>query len=183
MTEEIHEIERLIKQSGELADSLIRLARKLRGQGWRAEEPTQAQSEQLAALVKTLIELASRSGEVMHEIDDDRSRRQDKAYVTVRRMVESGTITPQEAAVTLLQAAVINRTMTPAAATEQLANLLRTDLPVSKKIEIRESAKAAFDTGDDVLEKIKPFLKGAAQNSNGQTQEQQQIKKRVAVTP
>ena len=29
MTEEIHEIERLIKQSGELADSLIRLARKL----------------------------------------------------------------------------------------------------------------------------------------------------------
>ena len=29
MTEEIHEIERLIKQSGELADSLIRLAQKL----------------------------------------------------------------------------------------------------------------------------------------------------------
>ena len=29
MTEEIHEIERLIKQSGELADSLIRLAHKL----------------------------------------------------------------------------------------------------------------------------------------------------------
>ena len=30
MTEEIHEIERLIKQSGELADSLIRLAQKLK---------------------------------------------------------------------------------------------------------------------------------------------------------
>jgi hypothetical protein len=181
MAEEVHEIERLIKQSGELADSLLRLARKLRGQGWRAEEPTQAQSEQLAALVKTLIELASRSGEVMHEIDDDRSRRQDKAYVTVRRMVESGTITAQEAAVTLLQAEVVNRNMTPAAATEQLAKLLRPELPVSKKIEIRESARAAFDTGDDVLEKIKPFLKGAAQN--GQPQEQQQIKKKVAVTP
>ena len=182
MTEEIHEIERLIKQSGELADSLLRLARKLREQRWSEVEPTQVQSEQLAALVKTLIELASRSGEVMHEIDD-RSRRQDKAYVTARRMVESGTITPQEAVVTLLQAAVFNRTMTPAAATEQLANLLRTDLPVSKKIQIRESAKAAFEAGDDALEKIKPFLKGAAQNGHGQTQEQQQIKKKVAVTP
>ena len=181
MTEEIHEIERLIKQSGELADSLLRLARKLRGQGWRAEEPTQAQSEHLAALVKSLTELASRSGEVMHEIDNDRRQRRDKAYVTVRRMVESGTITPQEATVTLLQAAVINRTMTPVAATEQLAKLLRPDLPVSKKIEIRESAKAVFDTGGDVLEKIKPFLKGAAQK--GHTQEQQQIKKKVAVTP
>jgi hypothetical protein len=181
MTEEIHEIDRLIKQSGELADSLLRLARKLRQQSWSGVEPTQAQSEHLAALVKSLTELASRSGEVMHEIDNDRRRRQDKAYVTVRRMVESGTITPQEAAVKLLQAAVINRTMTPAAATEQLAKLLRPDLPVSKKIEIRERAKAAFDTGDNVLEKIKPFLKGAAQN--GQAQEEQQIKKKVAVTP
>jgi hypothetical protein len=68
--------------------------------------------------------------------------------------------------------------MTPAAATEQLANLLRTDLPVSKKIEIRESARAAFEAGDDAFEKIKPFLKEAAQ-----PQEQQQIKKTVAVTP
>jgi hypothetical protein len=182
MTEEIQEIERLIKQSGELGDSLLRLARKLRQRSWSAAEPAQTESEHLAALVKHLTELASRSGEVMHVIDDDdRRRRQDKAYVTVRRMVESGTITPQEAAVTLLRAAVTNQTMTPAAATEQLAKLLRPDLPVSKKIEIRESAEAAFDTGDDVLEKIRPFLNGADQN--GQTQEQQQFKKKVAVTP
>jgi hypothetical protein len=32
MTEEIQEVERLIRQSGELADSLIRLAQKLREQ-------------------------------------------------------------------------------------------------------------------------------------------------------
>jgi outer membrane PBP1 activator LpoA protein len=182
MTEETQEIERLIKQSGELADSLLRLAGKLRQRSWSAAEPAQTESEYLAALVKHFTELASRSGEVMHVIDDDdRRRRQDKAYVTVRRMVESGTITPQQAAVTLLQAAVINKTMNPAAAAEQLAKLLRPDLPVSKKIEIRESAKAAFDTGEDILENIKPFLKGAAKN--GQTQEQQQIKKQIAVTP
>jgi hypothetical protein len=181
MTEEIHEIERLIKQSGELADSLLRLARKLRGQGWRAEEPTQAQSEQLAALAKTLIELASRSGEAMHEIDDDRSRWQDKAYGTVRRMVESGTITPQEAAVKLLEVAVIHGTMTPTDAAGQVAKLIRHDLPVSRRIELREITKAAFEAHDDVLEKIKPFLKRAAQNE--QIREQRQIRKRVAVTP
>jgi hypothetical protein len=167
MTEEINEIDRLIKQSGELADSLLRVTRKLREQSWSGLETSRAHSEHLAGLVKRLTELSSRSGKVMHEIDDDRRRRQEEAYVTMRRMVENGTITPQQAAVTLLQAAVTNQTMTPAAATEQVAKLVRPELPVSKKIEVRENVKAAFDTGDDVLEKIKPFLKGAAQN--GQT--------------
>lgn len=166
MTEEINEIDRLIKQSGELADSLLRLARKLGQQSWSAAEPAQTQSEHLAALVKHLTELASRSGEVMHEIDDDRRRRQDKAYVTMRRMVESGTITPQEAAVTLLQAAVTNQTMTPAAASDQLAKLLDPGLAASKKIEIRQTAKTAFEAGEDVVSKVRPFLKGAQQQKN-----------------
>ena len=174
MTEDIHEIDRLIKQSSELADSLLRLARKLREQSSTRIEPTQAQSEQSTALATSLIELVSRSGEVMHEIDDDRRRRQDKAYVTVRRLVESGTITPREAAVTLVQAAVANQTMTPTAATEQVTKLLHPGLPASKKIEIRESAKTAFEAGEDVVIKVRPFLKGA------QEQNTQEIKQTVS---
>src|ERR1700739_540496 len=74
MTEEIHEIERLIKQSGELADSLIRLAQKLKEHHQR----------------------------LLHEIDNEQTSPHQEAYVTVRRMVANGTITPQEAAVKLL---------------------------------------------------------------------------------
>ena len=173
MTEEIQEIDRLIKQSGELADSLLRLARKLQQQQQRAVDPAQERPERLAVLEKQLTELASRSGEVMHEIDDGRRRQQDRAYVTVRRMVESGTITPQEAAITLLQAAVTNRTMTPAVAADELAKLLEPGLPASKKIEIRQTAKTAFETGDDVVSKVRPFLKGAQQ------QKDQQIKQSI----
>jgi len=152
MTEEIHEIERLIKQSGELADSLIRLAHKLQEHNQR----------------------------LLHEIDNEQTSPHHEAYVTVRRMVASGTITPQEAAVKLLQVAVIHGTMTPADATEQVVKLLRPDLPVSRRIELRETTKAAFEADDDVLEKIKPFLKGAVQNRQAR---QQQIGKTVAITP
>ena len=153
MTEEIQEIERLIKQSGELADSLIRLAQKLR----------------------------ERHQHLLHQINNGQANPHDETYVTVRRMVANGTITPQEAAVKLLQVAVIHRTVTPAEAVEQVAKLLRPDLPVSRRIELRETTKAAFEANDDVLEKIKPFLKGAARNE--QPQKHQEIKKTVAVTP
>jgi hypothetical protein len=153
MTEEIQEIERLIKQSGELADSLIRLAQKLR----------------------------ERHQRLLHQLNNGQANPHDETHVTVRRMVANGTITPQEAAVKLLQVAVIHRTVTPAEAVEQVAKLLRPDLPVSRRIELRETTKAAFETNDDVLEKIKPFLKGAGRNE--QTQEQQQIRRRIAVTP
>jgi len=152
MTEEIHEIERLIKQSSELADSLIRLAQKLQ----------------------------ERNQRLLHEIDNEQTSPHHEAYVTVRRMVASGTITPQEAAVKLLQVAVIYGTMTPADATEQVVKLLRPDLPVSRRIQLRETTKAAFEADGDVLESIKPFLKGAIQN---QQTRQQQIGKTVAVTP
>ena len=153
MTEEIHEIERVIKQSGELGDSLIRLAQKLQEHHQR----------------------------LLHEIDNEQTSPHHEAYVTVRRMVASGTITPQEAAVKLLQVAVIHGTMTPADATEQVVKLLRPDLPVSRRIQLRETTKAAFEADGDVLAKIKPFLNGAARNE--QTQERQQIRKTVAVTP
>jgi hypothetical protein len=179
MTEEIQEIDRLIRQSGELADSLIRLEAKLRERHLRNAPPIEEQSERLGALLKQLTELAASSSGVAHQIDNERTRQQDKAYVTVRRMVANGTITSQEAAATLLQAAVIQGTMTPADATEQLVKLLRPELPVSRKIEIRAMAKAAFEARDDVVAKVRPFFKGARQ----QRTEEQQMGKTVAVTP
>src|ERR1700747_2259395 len=143
MTEEIHEIERLIKQSGELADSLIRLAHELQEHHQR----------------------------LLHKIDNEQTSPHHEAYVTVRRMVASGTITPQEAAVKFLQVAVIHETMTPADATEQVVKFPLPALSVSRKIQLRETPKAAFEADGDVLEKIKPFLKGATQNQ--QTRGQQ----------
>jgi len=151
MTEEIQEIERLIKQSGELVDSLSRLAQRLREQHQR----------------------------LVHEVDHERAVPHHEIYFTARRMVANGSITPQE--VKLLQVAVIQGTMTPADAVEQVAKLLHPDLPISRRIELRETIKAAFEANNDVLEKIKPLLKGAAQNE--QTREHQETKKKVAVTP
>jgi len=70
--------------------------------------------------------------------------------------------------------------MTPTDATEQVVKLLRPDLPVSRRIQLRETTKAAFEADEDVLEKIKPFLKRAVQNRQAR---QQQIGKTVAITP
>jgi hypothetical protein len=53
--------------------------------------------------------------------------------------------------------------MSPEFAVEQLVKLLRPNLSASQRIEIREAAKAAFEAGDDVLSKIRPFVKGAQQ--------------------
>ena len=47
MTEEIQEIERLIKQSGELGDSLIRLARKLQERNRHQRRNDEERSENL----------------------------------------------------------------------------------------------------------------------------------------
>lgn len=41
--------------------------------------------------------------------------------------------------------------MSPDFAVEQLIKLLHPDLPVSRKIEIRETTRAAFEAGDDVV--------------------------------
>ena len=117
----------------------------------------------------------------LHEIDNEQAGPEHEAYLAMRRMVVSGTITPQEAAVKLLEVAVIHGTMTPADSAGQVAKLLRPELPVSRRIELRETTKAAFEANDDVLEKIKPFLKGAGRNE--QPQKHQKTKKAVAVTP
>jgi hypothetical protein len=179
MTEEIQEIERLIKQSAELGDSLIRLVRKLQEQNRHQMRNDEQRSENLRALHKTLTDLRSYIGVAKSEIGAYRHYNQDEAYTKARVAVVDGTATPQEAVIELLCAGVADKTMTADFALEQLAKLLRPDLPVSRRIQIRETAKAAFETGDDVVGKIKPFLKGAGQ----QQTEHQQARKAVAMAP
>src|SRR5258708_21127094 len=179
MTEEIQEIERLIRQSSELGDSLIRLARKLQEQNRHQARSYEEPSENLHALQKTLTDLRSQIDDAECEISAYRHYSKDGGYAKARVAVAEGTATPQEAAIELLRVSVADKTMTPDFAVEQLAKLLRPDLPVSRRIEIREAAKAAFQTADDVVSKIRPFLKGASQQ---QAQEHQQIRKTVAVS-
>ena len=105
---------------------------------------------------------------------------QDEAYVKARVAVVDGTATPQEAVIELLRVGVADKTMTPDFAVEQLAKLLRPDLPVSRRIQIREIAKAAFETGDDVVGKIKPFLRdGQRQAEQIRNSEKRTISRRT----
>ncbi len=179
MTEEIQEIERLIKQSAELADSLIMLARKLQEKNQKQVRVNEERWENLHALDKTLTDLRSYIEVAKREIGSYRHYGQGEAYPKAHVAVLDGTATPPEAAIELLRAGVASKTMTADFALEQLAKLLRPDLPVSRRIQIRETAKAAFETGDDVVGKIKPFLKGAGQ----QQTEHQQARKTVAMAP
>jgi hypothetical protein len=77
------------------------------------------------------------------------------------------------AVIELLRAFVADNKMAPGQAIEELVKLVRTDLPTSGKIAIREAAKAAFETGDDIVGKIRPFLKNAS------TEQQRKVNKRV----
>jgi hypothetical protein len=178
MSEEIQEIERLIKQSGELADSLIRFARKLQEQKQndRRAQITDKQAERLVALDNRLIDVSETIDSVTDHV---RTLRYEHLYAKARQSVATETATPQEAAIKFLQAAVADRTMTPDQAVQEVAKLLRPDLSASQKIKIRETAKAAFEAGDDAAGKIRPFLKGARQ----QQTEQQVARKTIAVTP
>jgi hypothetical protein len=155
MNDEIQDIETLIKQSGELSDSLIRLARKLQERDRHRAQSREERAQNLATLHRKLTNLRS-------HID-----------------LVNGTATPQEAVVELLRVGVADKTISPDSAVEQLAKLLRPDLPVSRRIEIRETAKAAFEAGDDVLGKVRPFLKETPQEVTAK----QRASKTIAVTP
>src|SRR5260221_1111976 len=179
MTEEIQEIERLIKQSAELGESLIRLVRKLQEQNRHQMRNYEERSENLRALHKTLTDLRSYIGVAKSEIGAYRHYNQDEAYAKPRVAVVDGTATPQEAVLELLWVGVADKTISPDSAVEQLAKLLRPDLPVSRRIEIRETAKAAFEAGDDVLGKVRPFLKETPQEVTAK----QRAGKTIAVTP
>jgi len=179
MNDEIQEIERLIRQSGELADSLIRLARKLQEQSRRQAQNYEERSENLAALHKKLTYLRSYIDVVKREIGSQRHYNQDEDYAKARIAVVDGTVTPQGAVIELLRVGVADKTISPDSAVEQLAKLLRPDLPVSRRIEIRETAKAAFEAGDDVLGKVRPFLKETPQEGTAKLR----ASKTIAVTP
>jgi len=180
MTEEIQEIERLIKQAGGLADSLIRYARKLREQSQNAPTPNQERSEGFAALLEKLMDVGACSGALSQEMEKEQNRYQRQANAKARIAVTAGTSSLQEALIELLRAEVAKKTMSQHSATEQLLKLLPSDLPASRKIEICQQVQAAFQAGDDVVSEIRPFLKGANQQ---QAQKHQQIRKNVPITP
>jgi hypothetical protein len=116
---------------------------------------------------------------VKSEIGPRKFYNQDEASVKASVVVVNGTATPQEAGVELLRVGVADKTISPDSAVEQLAKLLRPDLPVSRRIEIRETAKAPFEAGDDVLGKVRPFLKETPQEVTAK----QRPSKTIAVTP
>jgi hypothetical protein len=72
---------------------------------------------------------------------------------------------PHEAALELLFAAVADKAMTSERAASEIAKLLRPDLPVSRRIAIREDVKKAFEIGDDFANRIQPFLKNTIQQA------------------
>jgi len=177
MNEEIQEIERLVRQSGELAESLIQLARKLQQRMHQADNDEKPLGD--VALYEKLANLHSYIELVKREIDPHRHYNRDETDAKAFKAVIDGTATREAAIIELLRIGVAEKRMTPELAAEQLAKLFRPDLAVSQRIHIREIAKAAFSTGDDVSSKVTPFLKGAQR----QQSEQQGAGKRIAMTP
>jgi hypothetical protein len=174
MTEEIQEIEKLIKQSAELGDSLIRLARKLQEQSKKQVRVDEERWDNLRALDNTLTDLRSYIEVAKRENDPYRHSGQDEAYPKTHTAAVDETASPQEADIELLRAGVDGKTITADAAAEQLAKLA--DLPASRRIQIRGAVKAAFEAGDDVISKIRPYLKRSTQVT------EQHARKTIAVT-
>ncbi len=160
MSEEIQQIDRLIKQSAELSNSLIRLARKIQEQNTSKTQLNQEQAEDLRALHAKLTDLRSQIDVVKREI---LTHRYDHIYAS-----------PQEA-IQVLSARVTDKTMTPEQSVTELTSLLRTDLPASRKIEICQTAKASLEAGDDIAGKLRPFLK----NAPDQAERQRKVNKMV----
>lgn len=174
MTEEIQEIERLIKQSAELGDSLIRLARKLQEQNQKQARVYEERWDSLHALNKTLTDLRLYIEVARREMDPYQHYGQDEGYAKAHTAAVGETTSPQEGAIELLRADVAGKKITADAAAEQLAKSL--DLPASRRIQIREIVKAAFEAGDDVVSKIRPYLKRSTQVT------EQHARKTIAVT-
>jgi hypothetical protein len=159
MNEEIQEIDKLTKQTGELADSLIRYARKLQEQSQPPLNRSQDRSEHFATLLEKLMDLGAFSGVLAQEMEKERLSGHSQAHVKTLSGVTKGTDNPHEAEIELLRVSVADQRMSPNSAAQQLLTLLRPDLPVSRKIEIRENAKTAFEAGSEVFSKVKTFLR------------------------
>src|SRR5260221_11543008 len=172
MSEDLQQIERLIKQSTELSDSLVRLARKLQEQNERKVQINREQAQHLGAPHEQLTDLRTHIDAVNHEI---RTQRYDRMYAEARQAVEEHALSPQDAVIEVLRAAVADKTMTSEQAAAQLVSVVRTDLPASRKIEIDQTARASLEAGDDIAGKIRPFLK----NAPDQAEQQRKVNKRV----
>ena len=96
MSEDIQEIERLIKQSTEFSESLIRLARKLQEQNRSNRQVTQQREQDLSALNAKLTDLRTHIDVLKGEIGPQRLC--DEAYAKARQAVVEQTATPQGAA-------------------------------------------------------------------------------------
>jgi hypothetical protein len=124
MSDEIQDIEKLIRQSGELSDSLIRLARKLEERNRHRAQRHEERAQNLATLHMELNDLSSHIDLVNNELGLRQNYNQDEAYVKARVAVVDGTVTPQEAVVELLRVGVTDKSTSPDFAVEQLAKLL-----------------------------------------------------------
>src|SRR5260221_12048903 len=87
MSEDLQEIERLIKQSAELSDSLIRLARKLQKENTSKTQANREQAQDLHALHTKLTDLRSHIDVVKHEL---LAHRYDHVYVTPQKPPDEG---------------------------------------------------------------------------------------------
>ena len=171
MSEDLQQIERLIKQSMDLGDSLVRLVRKLQEQNERKMQINQEQVQHLGALHAQLTDLRTHIDAVNHEIRTQRYN----MYAEARQAVEEHALSPQKAVIEVLRAAVADKTITSEQAAAQLVSLLRADLPASRKIEVRQTAKASLEARDDIAGKIRPFLK----NDPDQAEQQRKVNNRV----
>ena len=90
-------------------------------------------------------------------------------------LVEEHALSPQKAVIEVLRAAVADKTVTSEQAAARLVSLLRADSPASRKIEIRQTAKASLEARDYISGKIRPFLK----NDPDQAEQQRKVNKRV----
>ncbi len=99
MTDEIQEIERFIKQIGDLGESLIHLTRKLQEQNLQRSRNYQDDSANLFASERSRTSEPSQSDGASREIRPQRDYGSDNAKA--RRAVLDGTMTPQEVALEL----------------------------------------------------------------------------------
>jgi hypothetical protein len=109
MSEDLQEIERLIKQSAELSDSLIRLARKLQEQNRRRTQFNQEQGGDLGALHAKLTELRSHIDVVKRELP---AHRYNHVYATPQKPADEG-----------LRSGVVDKRITSEQAAQKVRNL------------------------------------------------------------
>ena len=109
MSEDLQEIERLIRQSAEFSDSLIRFARKLQEQSKSKTQLNREQAEDLHALHTKLTDLRSHIDVVKREL---LGHRYDHVYATPQKPADEG-----------LRGGVVDRTITSEQAAQKVRDL------------------------------------------------------------